>query len=87
MADYTRKHDLEELYKLRSEASNSYWRDIYDRTIDKILREKVPVRSLRDKLLRAIRGGDLRAIKRYNLEISAIMRSEGRLVGEDGQHL
>lgn len=76
MSDKTRKHDLEELYELRKHSKNGFERDMYDRTINTIMRESGATAAVREKLVMAIRNNDLRAIKYFNQELDRIRAHE-----------
>jgi RNA polymerase-binding transcription factor DksA len=76
MADPTRKHDLEELHKLRKSARNQMERNRYDSTIGKIMTESRATGSTRQKLVQAVRNNDIRAIKRFNHELTVIKQNE-----------
>lgn len=72
----SRKFDLEELYELWRKAPNSYWRDEYAKTIDKILRETGEVRQYREELVMAMRVGDRRHIKYCQERLNRIRQNQ-----------
>lgn len=72
----TRKHDLEELYELWRKAPNSFWRDEYEKTIDKILRESGEVRQYREELIMAMRVKDHRHIKYCQERLNRIRQNQ-----------
>lgn len=74
--DRTRKHDLEELHELWRKAPNSYWRDQYEKTIDKILRETGETRRYREELIMAMRSGDRRHIRYCQEKLNRIRQDE-----------
>jgi hypothetical protein len=71
--DRGRQYDLEELYELRRTAQNGYWRDLYDKTIYKIMNESPETRAYREDLIKAVRGNDIRSIKRINWKLRQIL--------------
>lgn len=72
----TRQHDLLELMELRRTAKNGFWRDQYDKGIDKIMRESGAIRSEREELLKAVRGGDKNAMRYYTERIARLRQDE-----------
>lgn len=76
MIDAGRKYDLEELYNLRKNAKNAMERERFEKVADKIMRENGAVREVREKLIKAVRGNDIRAIKRFNYELRKIQADQ-----------
>lgn len=72
----TRKFDLEQLAENRAKAKTAYERDLYDRTIDKIMRESGAVRQRREELMMAVRHNDHRAMKRFEHELMMMRANE-----------
>ena len=81
MIDAGRKYDLEEIYKLRRSSRNIPEREKFEKMADKIMRENGAVRSRREDLIKAIRGNDIRSIKRLNHELTMI--KAGQTYGKD----
>lgn len=75
MAD-TRQYDLIDLYERRKYAKNAYERDLIDRTVDRIMRENGAVRATREKLVMAMRNGDLRAMDRFQHDLMMMRADE-----------
>lgn len=69
MAD-TRKYDLLELREARLKAKTCYEKERFEKIIDKVMRESGAVRKRREELIKAVRGDDIRAIKRINHELT-----------------
>lgn len=76
MTDWTRKFDLEELASARRNANSQAEREHYERIADRIIRESAPIKSLREKLMLAVRANDVRAVKRIEAHIHAIRLDE-----------
>lgn len=74
--DYGRQKDLELLYKEYEKAPYKHDREEIERTIDRILRTSVPIRSLRQKLLLATHAKDRRAVKKIIMEINYHKQNE-----------
>ena len=72
----TRQHDLLELYEKREHAKSAFERDLIDRTVDRIMRESGAVRQTREKLVQAMRNGDLRAMERFQHELMMMRADE-----------
>lgn len=72
----TRKYDLLELYENRRNARNAFERDLYDRTINRIMRENGAVRETREKLMMAVRNSDRRAVQRFQSELLRMRANE-----------
>jgi len=62
--DATRRHDLEELWKMRKGAGASQ-RDWCDQQIDKIAREDGFTQEMRQRMINAVRHNDVASIKRF----------------------
>lgn len=75
--DRTRKFDLEELSKMLQEPwrSRQNKREI-EETIDKLVNTSAPIRSLREELMRASRGGDIDRVKKIQAHIHAVRQEE-----------
>lgn len=74
--DNTRKYDLIELHENRKHAKTAFERDLYDRTIDRIMRENGAVRERREQLVQAIRNDDRRAIGRFQHDLMMMRANE-----------
>lgn len=74
--DIGRKFDLEELYKMRNEAPNAYWRDQCEAQMAKILRENPQIRESREELIRAVRNKDQRHVHYVQAKINYLRQSE-----------
>lgn len=70
--DAGRKFDLEELNEARQKAPNRFWRDHYEKKMYGVLAENGNVRSLREKLIGAIRHNDRREVAKVQHEIQRI---------------
>jgi hypothetical protein len=77
--DRTRKFDLEELSEMLKDPRRSRQskREI-EETIYKIAHTSAPIRSLREELVRATRGGDVDRIRKLQHHIQAIRHEETR---------
>lgn len=67
--DDSRKIDLEELMKLYKYAPNQAKREELERIITKIMRESGAVRERRQELIKAIRSGDRKHVRRVQEQI------------------
>jgi hypothetical protein len=76
MIDSGRKYDLIELHTLRSKAKTGMEKERFEKVADKIMRESGAVRSRREDLIKAVRGNDIRSIKRINHELTVIKQNE-----------
>lgn len=74
--DYTRKHDLEELSKALDNAKSRAEKEYYEKMVWRLVGESMPIRSLREDLLKAVRAGDRRAVDRITLHIQRIRLEE-----------
>lgn len=63
MSDTGRYHDITELYRLQSRESNPSIRQTIQRTIQTIKNESGLIRSMREKLIKAHRNGDIKEVK------------------------
>lgn len=74
--DYSRIKDLEILTTERKKANTEWDRREIDHTIERIMRESVPLRSLREDLVRATRAGDRVAVKKIVMHINRVRQDE-----------
>lgn len=66
---HTRRHDIEEVRAARDGAKNTHDRNHYDKILHKISNESGRVESLRQNLVKAMRGKDMRSINYYTEKI------------------
>ena len=69
--DIGRKHDMEELYRDYKKASTKKKRDI-ERQMYNIKSQSKEVYAIRENMIRAMRGGDKRALAHYSVKLRAI---------------
>lgn len=74
--DYGRKFDLELLTKEYEQAKYQHDRDEIYEVIKKIMRSSVPINSLREDLLKAMRAGDRVAVKKITMHINRVKQDE-----------
>lgn len=74
--DYGRKMDLEELSRAMQKANSVSEREHYEKIMWRIMGESQPIRSLRNELIKAMRAGDIRKIKRIEKHIHYIRSEE-----------
>lgn len=74
--DQSRLKDLEILTTERKKANTEWDRRDIDRTIERIMRESVPLRSLREDLVKATRAGDRVAVKKIVMHINRVRQDE-----------
>jgi hypothetical protein len=74
--DYTRKYDLEEIALQIKDARSLGEKEHWERLMDKILRESRATRELREKMIRAVRGGDRRAVRFYSHQLELLQQEE-----------
>lgn len=65
----TRKHDREDIGKARDKAKSVRERERYSSILNKINSESSKVSKLRENLVKAVRGSDIRAVKYYQEKI------------------
>ena len=77
MNDNTRKQDLDELVEFWSTAPNAFWRDQYEKQMNKIIKEsRIPaIVKYREELLMAVRNKDRRHVNYVQNEINHIMQN------------
>lgn len=76
MNDWTRKHDIKELKELRKESSTSADKERFAKRIHEIANESKQVVKNRDKLARAVRANDRRAVNQARAEIQKTKLNE-----------
>ena len=74
--DRGRQYDLAELRGLKNKAKDSFWHNKYDQVAHKIMSEGSNVRKVRENLIQAVRGNDIRAIKRFNHDLRMIQANQ-----------
>lgn len=70
--DYSRQHDLEELYDIYNSETSPYKREQIEKSINKILSESGATRQLRDELIRATRVNDRARMEYLRIELRQI---------------
>ena len=70
--DYSRQHDLDDLYDIYLSETSPYRREEIEKFINKILSESGATRQLRDQLIRATRANDITAMEYLRLELRQI---------------
>jgi uncharacterized coiled-coil DUF342 family protein len=75
--DRTRKYDLEQLSEmLKDPRTSPRARREIEETMHKIINTSAPIRSLREELVNATRGGDVLRIRKIQQHIQAIRMDE-----------
>ena len=74
--DNGRKTDLEDIYLQIKNARSLSEREHWERLADKILRESGATRTLREKMLQAVRADDRRAVHYYSQQLIRLQEEE-----------
>jgi hypothetical protein len=74
--DGSRRYDLEELSKMLKGNPTRQARREIEETIYKIAHTSAPINSLRERLIKATRGGDVIEIRKIQAHIHAIRQQE-----------
>ena len=65
----TRIYDREEIGKARDKAPNAHFKEHYSKLLSKVRNEGKEVNRLRENLIKAVRGSDIRAVNYYQEKI------------------